>query len=179
MFKDKLNLLTNSVGMLFLIVSVFYLTPLLSCGIQYSFTHSLPVKHLMLFLIITFYILMFSRSSFQSDRIDDEWLFPELILAALIIYIAFILMGKLQPVYVVAILIAIIVHMLVSFEKGNKNEDLSKVLDFIQFVLMVFIVLVIVLGVCVYYYKKRKEYGDKFSHITFFFGTEKCRRLGG
>lgn len=177
MLEDKLNLLTNSVGMLFLIVSMVYLTPLLSCGIQSYFTHNVLVKHLMLFLIIVFYVLMFSRNQFQPDRIDDTWVFPELILIALIIYLVFILMGKLQPMYVVSIVFAIVVHMWISLEKGNKNEKLAKVLDFIQFVLMVFILIVIVLGVSIYYYKKRKDYGKEFSHITFFFGTEKCKRL--
>lgn len=173
---EKLNLLLNSVGLLFLVASAGYMSNLLSCGIQNYFTNQMWAKHILVFLTILFYILLFSRDAYKTT-VNDEWVFPELFLSAIIIYIVFLLMGKLQPSYVVIILIALCIHMLISIEVENKNADLVKVLDFVQLMISGFVGLVIVIGVVVYVYKQRTEYGKNFSAEKFIFGVPKCAKL--
>ena len=86
-------------------------------------------------------------------------------------------MGKLQPSYVVIILIALISHMLISLEYENKDESLKSTLSFIQLAIICFVILVIVIGVSIYYYKQYKEQGQEFDFSKFILGVPKCKRL--
>lgn len=173
---ENLFTLLNSIGLLFLTISSGYTSSLLSCGIQEYLQNNVIAKHVMLFLFITLYILMFSRNVY-ANTIDNKWLFPETLFSALMIYTGFILLGKLQPSYVVVILIAIVIHMMLSSESTNKDQDILNILNFIKTMLIYFIGIVLVIGVLIYLYKQRKEQGQNFSWYKFIFGTPKCRRF--
>lgn len=164
----------NSIGLLFLIVSSGYSKNLLSCGLQDYLRNDMFGKHIFTFVLILLFVLLFSS---KEGPVDNTWLFPEVFLSAFVIYVCFILMGKLQPSYIIIILIGIVIHMMLSRETPNKDPDIQEVLNLAKFFIICFIGFVLVLGICVYIYKQNKEYGENFDIVKFMFGTPMCSRF--
>ena len=59
-----------------------------------------------------------------------------------------------------------------------KNEDFELIskehLEYIKSVIFVIAIIVLIIGVINYYLKKKKQYKNKFSLVTFLVGVDKC-----
>lgn len=150
-----------------------FFSPLLNCDLQYMLTKNVYAKHIGCIICVFFLIAVFIVPTTQELWVT--WC------QTFILYIFFIMAtkSKLFPIIMVLILLCIDQMIRLEIEKRLAQDPEAHVetLKKIRTYLLYIIAIIIIIGCAWYYTIKYKEYGDKFSNLTFFFGSNSCKSL--
>ncbi len=150
-----------------------FFSPLLNCDLQYMLTKNVYAKHIGCLICVFFLIAVFIVPTTQELWVT--WC------QTLILYVFFIMATKstLFPIIMVLFLLCIDQTLRLEIEKRLALNHQSNVatLKNIRMYLLYIIAILIIMGCAWYYTIKYKEYGDTFSNMTFFFGSNSCKSL--
>lgn len=190
----NLNIFLNHTLAIFifiLIISGNYLAELLPCKVQSIVRNNMYVKHLLGFMTLLFFVII------TLPEIFNEFVF----INSIILYIFFLVFSKTYYVFWIAVMILFSIIYIITLytriiedkivkhnnEKSDKKSDTEEdttlfmqddiFLENIQYVKDILTRSVIALtlfGFLVYLGNKKREYGNKFQYLKFFFGNPKC-----
>ena len=180
---DKFSHITESFdtilkATLLLILSVCgnFLAETLGCQSQ-KVLENMFVKHVLLFFMI-YFTINFTQSGIVVNPIIN-------IFKAFIVWIMyhFFTHMDLVPTLIVGLLLMILFFISnyrtyikeSTSVKKEKGEKVDNALKFTQKILWIILVITILIGSCLYYFEKNKEYGSKFKPLKFIFGVKKCK----
>ncbi len=150
-----------------------FFTSLLNCDLQKLMATNVYAKHFGCIICIFFLITVFITPVTQ-----ELWV---TCVQTILLYVFFIMATKstLYPILLVLLLLCIDQGLRLEINKRlsiNPERDVNT-LKKIRMYLLYIIAILIIIGCMWYYYMKRKEYGDSFSNLTFFFGSNSCKSL--
>jgi hypothetical protein len=154
---------------------------LFPCQLRRVLDSNLYVKHLMVYLSMTFFIVLL-------ENIPDKNLY-KIFTVSFYLYIVFILISKTEYSFFLPILIfSAIVYILflkrqelkqqeqtandIDKEKINKTQTL---IIQVNNIITSCIIILTIIGFFVYMGRKKYEYKNKFSYLTFIFGKIECK----
>ena len=180
--------LVKALFLLILALSGNFLAETLSCQTQKIF-QNMWAKHIVLFFLIYFTIDVVDRGDVPADP-------GKQLLDALALYIAFHLFTKMDFHFTMLVFSALCaIYILGNYRKlyDYKKEQLKKnpkmkelVFDYekkdklygnIQMYLYYASIAGVIIGSTIYLFRKKAEYGKKFSYHTFFNGVQVCKGL--
>lgn len=164
----------------FLLICADSTANLFPCHLRRALENNLILKHAMVYLTITFLIVLL-------ENIPDKSLY-KIFSVSFYLYISFILISKTEYGFFIPILIltAVIYILYLKREELHKQaetaskkekEDLEKKHDLIIKVnngLIVVIFILAIIGFLVYMGRKKFEYKNNFNYLTFIFGKIEC-----
>jgi hypothetical protein len=164
---------TTMLATLLLVLVFGFFTPLLNCDLQLLLTSNIYAKHLVCFVCIFFLISILIAP--VSQKIWITWL------QTVALYIVFLLATKstLVPIMIVLILLCIDQTLRLESQRRKAEDDEADITMFIKIrtYILYLVLSIIVIGCGMYYIKKRKDYGEQFSSVTFLFGSNTCKSL--
>ena len=191
--NNNTQIFIKALFLLLLSISGGFTSKTLGCGTQKAF-QNMTTKHIILFALIYFTLDI-------SENPDEAPIHPyEQFKKAVILYIGFILFTKMNLYFtMVAFALLCISYVIGNYvknldwhinninkkQKRTQEEDKtlsdyellkkqsSKYQEYINYAVSG----VVIIGSLSYLLKKRKEYGSRFSYITFFQGVSKCDSL--
>lgn len=180
---DKFSHITESFdtilkATLLLILSVCgnFLAETLGCQSQ-KVLENMFVKHILLFFMI-YFTINFTQTGIVVNPIIN-------VFKAFIVWIMyhFFTHMDLVPTLIVGLLLMILFFISnyrtyikeSTSVKKEKGEKLDNALKLTQRILWIILVTAILIGSCIYYFEKNKEYGSKFKPLKFIFGVKKCK----
>jgi hypothetical protein len=150
--------------LLFLVVTGNFIGQLLPCKLQNSLTKNMYLKHLVAFLILLFVIEIGERKYNK---------FSELFLNTLIVYIIFLFAIRLSLGFFIGFIFVIASIYSLYLYSGKQDDPLIKAnVSKITRILYYIAIFILIVGVLQTYNKKRQKYGNNFSILNFFFGSE-------
>ena len=185
-YNEKLPLYT--IFILLLIISSNYIDALIPCKIDNFLRNNIYMKHFLCFLTMIFFIII------STNNFEDESL-VELLKKAFILYFIFLLLIKNNYYFFIVNLILLGILYLVSLKKlqllaklrkydvnnvnnvndgNNIKKEISIITNIFKY-LSIIILVSIVIGFLIYFYKKYNQYQDKFNLIVFLLGKIKCK----
>lgn len=167
----------NYFGILFMSIAANYTGELFSCDTQRVLTNNIYSKHLISFLLLLFFVVLTNKEEMLSNVSEGGVVFPEVLRKSALVYSLFLLSTNMTIEFTIATVVLLIIYMLMDFEKGNKSENMVQTIEKFQQVFTYIIIGLLVIGTGKYYLKQRKDYGNKFSHKKFIFGTNKCKNI--
>jgi len=160
---------------LYLIIAVNFLGNLFSCQIQSLLYNNIYVIHIVALSTLFFFVLLVRKQTI--DDYNDEYLYFRNMLKSVILYIIFVCSLRLHDNYLILFisLIGINFIMINYIDSLNpvKFAEKIKTIEFYSKIINVISILVLIIGMYKYYTAKKKEYSNKFSHVTFLLGTNK------
>ena len=164
----------------FLLICADSTSNLFPCQLRRVLDNNLILKHMMVYLTITFLIVLL-------ENIPDKNLY-KIFSISFYLYVIFILISKTEYGFFVPILIitAIIYILFLKREELNKQaelaskkekEELEKKHDIIiklNNLLIIVIFILTIIGFFVYMGRKKFEYKNNFNYLTFIFGKIEC-----
>lgn len=143
-----------------------YSTSLLNCDLQRVMTTNIIAKHIFIFICLFFLISIFiSPNQPPLNAFYNTCL----------LYLFFILLTKSTIVFIMIIIVLITIDqsILLDINYKLKQDPNANVTNHkkIRDILMICTILVAVIGFVFYYYKKRGDYGEDFSYISFILGS--------
>jgi uncharacterized membrane protein YozB (DUF420 family) len=171
-FADLLQF--KNVFVLYLIVACNFLANTFGCRTQKMLNNNMYVKHLVGFMTIFFFITLLSL-----PNVKDDHIFFKKLGASLILYIVFMMStrtkGAFFNIFLVLICLSFIINAYIDTldEKRFKLkiEKMKKYASWCEKTALV----VLVIGVIVYFIEKKQEYKDSFNFTNFIVGNVKCR----
>ena len=191
--NNNTQIFIKALFLLLLSISGGFTSKTLGCGTQKAF-ENMTTKHIILFALIYFTLDI-------SENPDEAPIHPyEQFKKAVILYIGFILFTKMNLYFtMIAFGLLCISYVIGNYvknldwhinninkkQKRTQEEDKtlsdyellkkqsSKYQEYINYAVSG----VVIMGSLSYLLKKRKEYGSRFSYITFFQGVSKCDSL--
>ena len=191
--NNNTQIFIKALFLLLLSISGGFTSKTLGCGTQKAF-QNMTTKHIILFALIYFTLDI-------SENPDEAPIHPyEQFKKAVILYIGFILFTKMNLYFtMIAFGLLCISYVIGNYvknldwhvnninkkQKRTQEEDKtlsdyellkkqsSKYQEYINYAVSG----VVIIGSLSYLLKKRKEYGSRFSYITFFQGVSKCDSL--
>ena len=191
--NNNTQIFIKALFLLLLSISGGYVSQTLGCGTQKAF-QNMTTKHMILFALIYFTLDI-------SENPDQAPIHPyEQLKKAVILYIGFILFTKMNLYYtMIAFVLLCISYVIGNYiknldwhinninkkQKRTQDEDktlsdyelLKKQTTNYQKYMNYAVSGILIVGSLSYLLKKRKEYGSRFSYITFFQGVNKCDSL--
>lgn len=161
-------------GLLYLGISSNYTGELFSCDARRLFTNNIYVKHVLSFLLLTFFII---ASDKRANVLDGDWKIKSTLGSALFIYLIFIISTKMSFTFTLPMLTSVLIYVLLDDEKGNKSEETVKQIETWQNYLKWIAIISGIYGFGTYYLKQKNDHSENFDHVKFLFGTTKCRGL--
>lgn len=176
--NDKLPI--YCIFIFFLLIFVDDAKNIFPCRMRYVFENNLYLKHFLGYLTITFLVVLL-------EHIPNKNL-KRIFLVSFYLYLVFILISKTEYGFFVPIFVLIsIIYVLylkreeIDKEKESsskdKKEELEKNYNLIIKINNLFIIIVIgltIVGFLFYMGRKKYEYKNNFSYLTFIFGKVKC-----
>lgn len=148
--KQALTIFTNSVFILYLLISANVLLPLFGCHIQKIFLQTMWIKHVLAFFTLYFFVTL-TNPYLNSD--------PVLALKLnVLIYILFMLSAQLKWKLWVIVFICMIVNYIFTIFKPVINTEYIDTIENIQFVFNIVVISVILFGFI---------YAFKFNELSF------------
>lgn len=171
----------QSIIILFLAIAANYTGTLLSCETQHI-AQNRYAKHALLFMILFFTLVYVNRDQIVMG--NDYSLVVELAIVlgySIFIYVLFILLTKMNLIFIILVTTLLFVHVFVSDYKSThiNKDDTTKLQLYsnIERGLELTTLSILFVGVFLYYIKQQRDYGSRFSWVTFFFGVDTCARL--
>lgn len=177
--KNLFNNITNMIELknlfiLYLIIAANFLAQTFGCKTQYLLNNNMYAKHLIGFFTLFFFVILMSQ-----NNTEDENLYFKKIGVTLILYILFILSTKTKGVYFNIFITLIGINYLIntyidSLDKDKFKERIEKLKKYSKLIGRLSII-VLVIGVILYYNEKKIEYIGEFKINKFLFGNVDCR----
>jgi len=164
----------------FILICADATSSLFPCHVRRILESNLPLKHFMLYLTITFLVVLL-------EDLDKNLV--EVFLVSFYLYIVFILISKTEYSFFIAIIILTAV-IYVLYLKRNEiakrkedatNEELEKLEKTNNLIIKInngisiVVFILIFFGILVYMGRKKYEYKNNFSYLTFIFGKVECK----
>ena len=191
---EKYIHISNGIFLLLLAVSGNFVAETLGCRTQYALSDNMYLKNLIILFMI-YFTINYTATDVEHPLISMK--------NAVIIWIIFVLFGRLPPMYTLAvILLLILAYILNNFRKyykvsmaptenenatvtdENKNEEevkkyanVDNQLFEIQTISIGAALILILGGSLMYLRDKKREYGKDFKLLKFIFGVKKCSSL--
>jgi len=177
--NDKLPL--YCIFTFFLLICADSTSSLFPCHVRRVLENNLILKHAMVYLTITFLIVLL-------ENIPDKNLY-KIFSVSFFLYVIFIFISKAEYGFFISILIitAIIYILYLKREELAKKEELAskkekeelaKKHDLIIKInngLIIVVFILTIIGFFVYMGRKKFEYKNNFSYLTFIFGKVECK----
>ena len=186
--------LASGIFLLLLAVSGNFVAETLGCKTQYALTNNMFLKNLVILFMIYFTI------NYTSDEAEHPLVSMK---NALIMWVLFVLFGRMRPSYTLAVIILLLIsYMLNNFRKyykssapedktesslsdGKTNKTVEKKqqvatdkqLFELQTISVSTAIILIIFGSLMYLRDKKREYGRNFQVMKFIFGVKKCASL--
>ena len=165
----------------FLLICADSTSNLFPCQLRRVLDNNLILKHMMVYLTITFLIVLL-------ENIPDKSLY-KIFSVSFYLYLIFILISKTEYGFFVPILIitAIVYILYLKREElkkqqesasKNEKEEIEKrhnLIIKINNILIIIILILTVIGFFVYMGRKKYEYKNNFNYLTFIFGKIECQ----
>jgi hypothetical protein len=159
---------------------IYYLLdiiPILPCKIQQIMYNNLLYRHASCIIIIIFVVIL-------GENIDN-FNFFNIILKTVIIYLMILAIVKTHYIIFMIIFFLIAIANLISYKRNQLialnekkyHNDITKKINIINIIiksLFIIALILIFVGVIIYYGQKKYEYKNKFNFIKFIFGIKKC-----
>jgi len=160
----------KSIFVLYLIISGNFLANLFGCRTQEAFNTNMWLKHLLGFMTLYFFVVLADSKSKLSDSPTQQFGF------SILFYLLFLLTTRMDYKWWLAMIIglAVVYIMQVYKEHDKTEEELRQQLGQYQTYLVYLLSVVLVVGVIVYYGKKKIEYGENFNPLKFLVGNPSC-----
>lgn len=166
---------TNALSSMFLWLMFGYLSVLLNCDLQRLIKKHPLVLHFV--GILAFFFLFTIIDSSNKTNVVNIWL------KTIFIYLMFILLVKSKWYFVVPVLGLLLIDQTlkkdIAYRKQSASDnDISTYESFAKEfsrVANVLIIIIIIVGTIHYAILQKREYKDKFSWMTFFFGFTTCK----
>lgn len=174
---DNLGVWSKILLFFYLIIAGNYIGNTFSCRIQHMLNYNIYIRHFIAIITLYFFVLI------VDSKLKKYSPFM-MVLVSIVVYIYFLFAVKSQKKYFMC---SILILIIVSFLQNNKeylitkeyktNLDLMyiKYIDKIQFILIIIMVLITIVGFIIYLGEKETEYGEKFNISKFVLGTNTCK----
>ena len=123
----------------------------------------LVVRQIFLFLLV-----LISIEFLETDVEETESGFSDKIIGAVLLYFTVLMIPK-QTIQFALVEFGLFIAAFIYYYNIQNNDD-KGYYDNLRIVLLIFISVVFV-GNLFYYFKQRKDKGDKFTYLKFFFGS--------
>jgi len=190
---------SSSLLIIFLLISFNFTGTIINCSLQRLFKMSRISKLIVIFFSLFIFVILSNNSNKNEN--------PFITLRnTLILFIIFILATKNKPfITTLFLLLWFIIYFIELYKKykypyvkntknienmyifGNNkkrfkeshtdNLDMYILLHNLQFIIFCLSLILLLLGFILYYLKKKEEYGNEWSNITFFIGSHKCKSV--
>ena len=179
-----------SIFILILILSGGYTIELIPCRLKKLLTENIFIKHFFCLLTLIFLVSI-------TDTSDNGKNLNQILFRSFLLYILFMFVIKTQYQFFVIILILLAIIYLIKIKndeiykdierekENNSSKDIEQYIEFeykllkIKNILIIITLILIFIGFFVYLGQKKYEYKNKFSYVTFLFGTYKCKNTFG
>jgi hypothetical protein len=177
--NDKLPL--YCIFTFFLLICADSTSNLFPCHIRRLLENNLMVKHVMVYLTITFLIVLL-------ENFPDKNLY-KIFSVSLYLYVIFIFISKTEYGFFIFILIVTAVIYILYLKRQElakkeetaskkEKEEIAKKHDLIIKInngLIIVVFILTIIGFFVYMGRKKFEYKNNFSYLTFIFGKIECK----
>lgn len=164
----------------FILICADATSSLFPCHVRRILESNLVLKHFMLYLTITFLVVLL-------EDLDKNLM--EVFLVSFYLYIVFILISKTEYGFFIAIIILTAVIYILYLKRNEiakrkedaTNEELEKLEKTKNLIikinngLSIVVFILIFFGIMVYMGRKKYEYKNNFSYLTFIFGKVECK----
>lgn len=179
-----------SIFILILILSGGYTIELIPCRLKKLLTENIFIKHFFCLLTLIFLVSL-TDSSYDGKNLN------QILFRSFLLYILFMFIIKTQYQFFVVILILLAIIYLIkiknneiynkierekeNIEENNYSKNIEQYIELeykllkIKNILIIITLILIFIGFFVYLGQKKYEYKNKFSYVTFLFGTYKCK----
>ena len=147
-----------------------FIAEILGCKTQQLLSKNMYYKH-----FITLTILYFAID-FNSDASSTPL---DIFKISILIYILFILFSKMSIQFTILAFILLLVTYVVNnyidyYKKNDSKNIIIQQLENLKYILHIILVIVIIIGFTLYFFKQRREHYNNWSGLTFIFGKVVC-----
>jgi len=160
---------------LYLIIAVNFLSQTFSCHVQ-DLLQNMYVKHLVGIFTLFFFVLII-----KNKKTDDEYLYFKNILSTIFLYVIFICSLRINKQFFIVFITIICINFgirgyIESLNPSLFDAKIKKLEEYSKY-LTICSVLIIFIGIILYYIEKKKQYGKNFNNIMFFIGNKDCNKF--
>jgi hypothetical protein len=189
MDTENINTSLSRFGFLFLIFAVIsggYVTEILSCQMKKVLETSMYFRHLIGIMIFFVFIMLEGGWSFNSEvdnMLSNSWSSGNVIdtiIIAFFLYIIFLLSAKSQFKYNIIFFGLIFILYLINtqryywYQRKIISEESNKYTLNVEYIILFFAILFLIIGFIDYVIYQKKEYKNKFNWIIFLLGSHNC-----
>jgi hypothetical protein len=178
-----INVPIFTIFVLILIISANFLAQLFPCRFQHELNNNMYLKHFFAFLTMIFFVVLSSPIKNKKLKV--------IVIQSIFLYITFLFLIKTDyRIFIILLLLLSLSYMFVlkkvelEAEKDEFKENQEKLkeidnqiknVDFYNFVTMIVIVVLIIIGFLSYLGQKKIEYKNNFDFNKFLFGKASCK----
>ena len=157
---------------LYLIIAINFLAQTFSCHVQ-ELLQNMYFKHLVGVFTLFFFVLII-----KNKETDDEYLYFKNILSTLFLYVIFICSLRINMNFFILFITVICINFGIRGYIDSLNpilfKDKIEILEVYSKYLTICSIIIIFIGIILYYIEKKKQYGKDFKNIMFFIGNKDC-----
>jgi hypothetical protein len=173
MFSDLVEY--KGVFILYMIISANFLANTFGCNVQRLLNNNMYAKHLVGFFTLYFFVTLTSNTNIT----DDQFIFFKKFGASILLYIIFIFSTRAKGMFFNIFFSLIGVNYLIrtyadSLDKKKYKDRIDGALDFATWCGRISLI-VLIIGVILYYLEQKAEYKNSFNMGTFIFGNVNCK----
>jgi hypothetical protein len=135
------------------------------CKLQKNLENNIYVKHIVLLSII-FFTLDFTTNSITHPN--------EKFMTAIMVWIVFLLINRMDIKFTMGAYL-ILGMMFLNNMYLNYNKESDKNLELFDKILKIFFIIIVLIGIVLYFIKKRNQYKNDWDLLTFIFGVVQCK----
>lgn len=171
---DSFTNIAASVIAFYFVVGCNFIPEIIGCRLQTLLRENMIAKHILAILLLFFLIIVVNPKNVDQNLMKN-------ILITLIVYIWFLFTTR-SPLIItlISIILFIILYILNSKKDRlilSNEKDKIKFINSVQYIIIVFLVIISIVGIIIYTLEKRKEYGKDFNLLKFIIGNKNCKNF--
>ncbi len=169
---DSITTIATSVIAFYFVVGCNFIPEIIGCRLQTLLRENMIAKHILGLLLLFFLIIVVNPKNADQNLIKN-------VIITLIVYIWFLFTTR-SPLIItlISIILFIILYILNSKKDRlilSNEKDKIKFINNIQYIIIIFLIVISVIGIIIYTIEKRKEYGKNFDIKKFIIGNKSCK----
>jgi len=175
-FEDIINFSNYSlIFALYLTIAVNFLTNIFSCHFQAVLRNNMYVKHLVSIFALFFFVILI-----KNEKTDDEYLYFKNMLSTLLLYFIFICSLRMKMNFFIIFITILCINFFIRGYIDSLNpilfkDKIEKLKEISKF-LIILSLIIICIGIIIYYLEKKIKYGKEFSNKMFIIGDKNCKK---